>query len=372
MNKFACRSALALAFVAILAGCSGKPAFEPAQQSGDNPPLPQAQNFLVPPMQVPTGVGWAQGQAPKVAAGLKIEKIASSLMHPRQLLRTPQRRRAGGGIQWPGNRAGDDPEAIDRRQGQEPLGQGRQGRQPDHAAAQEHRCRWRMGEARLRRTPALAVRRAADRRLPVRRQHRRHREVSLQRRGNADHGARRGIRGPAGHHQSPLDQGIAGEPGRHQAVCRRRLQQQHHRERTGRGIPARGRARGGRGHWRQPDLRVGPAQSDRAPMGAADRQALGHRQRTRRDRRGPGTGLHDLGPGRRLLRMAVQLFWPARGQPRHAASAPTWSARRSSRITRWGRMSPRSDCCSQPTTPCPRNFTAAHSSASTAAGTVHH
>lgn len=89
MNKTIHRGALALAFVAILAGCSGKAAFEPAQQSGDNPPLPEAQNYLVPPMQVPKGVGWAQGQAPKVAAGLKIEKIANGLMHPRQLYRLP-------------------------------------------------------------------------------------------------------------------------------------------------------------------------------------------------------------------------------------------------------------------------------------------
>ena len=40
-------------------------------------------------MQVPDGVGWKQGQTPKVAAGLKIEKIASGLMHPRQLYVLP-------------------------------------------------------------------------------------------------------------------------------------------------------------------------------------------------------------------------------------------------------------------------------------------
>ena len=89
MNNFAHRNALALALVAILAGCSGKASLDPSQQSGGNPPLPQARNFLLPPMQVPDGVGWAQGQAPKVAPGLKIEKIASGLMHPRQLLMLP-------------------------------------------------------------------------------------------------------------------------------------------------------------------------------------------------------------------------------------------------------------------------------------------
>src|SRR6185312_720233 len=74
---------------------------------------------------------------------------------------TPQRRRAGGGVQWPRYRAGDDPQAVDCRQGKEPLGQGCQGRQPDHPAAQEWHRRY-MGEARLHRAPALAVRRAAD------------------------------------------------------------------------------------------------------------------------------------------------------------------------------------------------------------------
>ena len=40
-------------------------------------------------MQVPDGVGWKQGQTPKVAAGLKIEKIAGGLKHPRQLYVLP-------------------------------------------------------------------------------------------------------------------------------------------------------------------------------------------------------------------------------------------------------------------------------------------
>ncbi|HEY8010174.1 MAG TPA: sorbosone dehydrogenase family protein [Rudaea sp.] len=89
MNKIALRSVLVLAFGVLLGACSGKPSYEPAQQSGDAPPLPAARNFLVPPMQVPRYAGWKQGQAPKVAPGLRIEKIASSLMHPRQLYTLP-------------------------------------------------------------------------------------------------------------------------------------------------------------------------------------------------------------------------------------------------------------------------------------------
>ncbi|TCV93173.1 glucose/arabinose dehydrogenase [Luteibacter rhizovicinus] len=89
MNKILYRSALALACAAILGACSEKASFEPAQQSGNNPTLPKAQNFLVPPMQVPDKAGWKQGQTPKVAEGLKIEAIASGLMHPRQLYVLP-------------------------------------------------------------------------------------------------------------------------------------------------------------------------------------------------------------------------------------------------------------------------------------------
>ena len=87
MNKPSLACAVALALV--LAGCAGKPEYTPAQQAGPNPPLPAPRNYLVPPMQVPRFVGWEQGEKPAVAAGLKIEKIASDLMHPRQLLTLP-------------------------------------------------------------------------------------------------------------------------------------------------------------------------------------------------------------------------------------------------------------------------------------------
>ncbi len=89
MNRILAHGALALALVGLLAGCSEKASLTPAQQAGDNPPLPASQNFLVPPMKVPNGVGWKQGQTPTVAAGLKIEKIASGLKHPRQVYVLP-------------------------------------------------------------------------------------------------------------------------------------------------------------------------------------------------------------------------------------------------------------------------------------------
>ena len=74
---------------------------------------------------------------------------------------------------------------------------------------------------------------------------------------------------------------------------------------------------GGRsGNGRAPHLRHRPAQSQRAAMGAAERQALGRRQRTRRTRSRPGSGLSDVGAGRRLLWLALQLLWAASGPAR--------------------------------------------------------
>jgi glucose/arabinose dehydrogenase len=89
MDNVVHRAALALAFVAVVAGCSGKASLTPAQQSGDSPPLPSPRDFLLPPMQVPRFAGWAQGQTPAVAAGMKIERIADGLLHPRQLYALP-------------------------------------------------------------------------------------------------------------------------------------------------------------------------------------------------------------------------------------------------------------------------------------------
>ncbi len=90
-HKQGVRRALAVAagMALLLSACSEKSKVDPATQIGANPTLPGAKDFLVPPMQVPKGVGWAANAMPTVAAGLKIEKIASGLLHPRTLLVLP-------------------------------------------------------------------------------------------------------------------------------------------------------------------------------------------------------------------------------------------------------------------------------------------
>lgn len=80
---------LAVIVAGLLSGCDDKAQLDPQKQMGANPELPKAQNFLLPPMKVPEAATWKEGEMPKVAQGLKIEKIADGLKHPRQLYVLP-------------------------------------------------------------------------------------------------------------------------------------------------------------------------------------------------------------------------------------------------------------------------------------------
>lgn len=111
MNKRILASTLALACLG-LGACSHKASYTPDEQSGSNPPLPPLHNFLVPPMRVPNGVGWKAGQTPQVAGGLKIEKIAGDLKHPRQLLTLPNGDVLVVEANSPGTEATSTPKAL--------------------------------------------------------------------------------------------------------------------------------------------------------------------------------------------------------------------------------------------------------------------
>lgn len=89
MRKLIWGSVLATAIATLASGCSERAKYGPEKQVGANPPLPRAKNFLVPPMQVPKRAGWQDSEAPTVASGLTIEKIASGLQHPRQVYTLP-------------------------------------------------------------------------------------------------------------------------------------------------------------------------------------------------------------------------------------------------------------------------------------------
>lgn len=82
-------SALPLLLPLALTGCDNSSKIDWKQQIGPDPVLPPARNFLVPPMKVPQGIGWKKGETPKVATGLRIEKVADGFLHPRQLTVLP-------------------------------------------------------------------------------------------------------------------------------------------------------------------------------------------------------------------------------------------------------------------------------------------
>jgi glucose/arabinose dehydrogenase len=75
------------AVLTALAACQG-PVADPDQQVGTNPALPPVRNYLVPPMRVPTPVGWGKN-VPTVPQGLQVQALASGLKNPRSVLPLP-------------------------------------------------------------------------------------------------------------------------------------------------------------------------------------------------------------------------------------------------------------------------------------------
>ena len=54
-----------------------------AQAVGATPTIPEAKKQGIMTLKMPTAQGWAPGQLPKTAAGLKVNAFASDLLHPR-------------------------------------------------------------------------------------------------------------------------------------------------------------------------------------------------------------------------------------------------------------------------------------------------
>lgn len=269
-------TAIALSAVLALAGCDNSAVISPEQQMGPDPVLPAAQNFLMPPMQVPKGVGWQQNQMPKVAEGLKIDKVADGLLHPRQLLTLPNGDVLVVEANGPGTEAVSTPKQLIAGLVKGQSGKGGKGgnritllRPTADGSWEKHvflegldspfgvqligntlyvantgnimQYAYQPGETRI----SDAGKELAD--LPDTINH---------------HWTKALLASPDG-----------------KAVCRRRFQQQHHRKRPGRRVPARRRAGSGHRLWRQPCLRQRPAQPDRAAVGTAQQQAVGHCQR---------------------------------------------------------------------------------------------
>ena len=82
------RAGSALSVLAFLVACDSKGG-DPAKQYGPNPVLPEPQQYLLPPMSVPKAIGWKPGETPTVPVGLRIQPMATGLMHPRVVYPLP-------------------------------------------------------------------------------------------------------------------------------------------------------------------------------------------------------------------------------------------------------------------------------------------
>ena len=75
-------AAVATAPILLLAACNDQ-AGDPNAQYGSDPKLPEAREYLVPPMKVMPARGWQDGEKPAVATGLQVQLVARDFAHPR-------------------------------------------------------------------------------------------------------------------------------------------------------------------------------------------------------------------------------------------------------------------------------------------------
>ena len=88
MNRLRLHHALCASAVAALAACGPAP-INASRQVGPNPYLPALHQYLLPPMKLAKVIGWRAGETPAVAAGLKIQALASDLKNPRSVYTLP-------------------------------------------------------------------------------------------------------------------------------------------------------------------------------------------------------------------------------------------------------------------------------------------
>ena len=238
--------------VAALAACS-EATHEPLPSGiGGAPPLPAPEQSLLPTVNAAKAVGWESHEVPLAAEGFEVDAYARNLKHPRWLYVLPN-----GDVLVAETNAPDRPDDCKGIKG---WIAGKVMARAGATVPSANRITLlrdanRDGRVELQVTlldrPVVAVRHGAGGRPPVRGQLRCHRVLPVPRRRRAHRRARHRAGAAARrHHQPPLDQ----EPGRQRrrphAVRRRGLEQQHRRERPGRGNRPRRDPRRGRRHRR--------------------------------------------------------------------------------------------------------------------------
>jgi len=72
-----------------LAGCTEMSQLPPTADKGADPKLPAPHRRLIPTVHTATAKGWAAGETPKAAAGMRVNAFASGLDHPRWIYVLP-------------------------------------------------------------------------------------------------------------------------------------------------------------------------------------------------------------------------------------------------------------------------------------------
>ena len=332
------------AIAAGLTACSGNQATVPIEQGyGPNPTLPPPVASLIPTVNIAPANPWPEGTAPMAAAGFAVNEYAGGLDHPRWLHVLPN-----GDVLVAETNAPPKPrQAFSLRDWVMGLMMGRAGaevpsanritllRDQDGDGVAEMRSAFLenlnspFGMALIGDTLYVANTDAI---------------VAFPYQDGATEITAPGEKivdlpaGPINHHWT---KDVIASPDGTQALRDRRVQQQRRRERHG----GRGDARRGAGDRprepNDPGFCLGPAKPQRPRVAARQRRALGRGQRARRDRQRSRPGLHDLGPGWRLLRLALQLLRPARRRCASSRSGRIWWRGRSCPTTRSARTPPR-------------------------------
>ncbi len=78
-----------LAVVYVDVGAGTRPAQDPSIGYGPNPKLPPPDQSVIPVLNAPNAVGWAEGEKPKATNSMQVNAFASGLDHPRWLYVLP-------------------------------------------------------------------------------------------------------------------------------------------------------------------------------------------------------------------------------------------------------------------------------------------
>ena len=274
-HRFVAPVLVLLALVACSVGPTDQPpAPSPISTVGANPTLPEPEKKTIPVVQIAEAKGWPPGMKPAAPAGVQVNAFASGLEHPRWLYALPNgdvlvaetaappRPEDGKGIR------GAVQKKMMTKAGSVVPSANRITllRDADGDGVAEIRSPFLTGlnspfgmalignDLYVANTDAIV-------------------KFAYSRRGHQHYDAGSQAHRPAGRRaQSSLDQEHHRQPGRHQALRHRRLQQQCCRERHGRGRGTRGDLGSRCGHGPEAPVRHRHSQSQWHGLGAEDRE----------------------------------------------------------------------------------------------------